>query len=277
MPRAYIVGMSRRQAVGAAVIVGVVSIACSGTEGRARSTTAVSWSSPATRQPPTTPTTATATTTTTVAPTTTVAGWRRFPLTSVAPPAGTPVLRRIDTTDPVVFITIDDGYTRDPRVPDLLAEHGATATLFPVSGAVRADGQYFARFVELGGTVNSHTVHHDHLPDLDQATQSREVCGAARSIADSLGAAGQFFRPPYGEWNSDTVAAARSCRLRAVVLWSVSVNNGLIATQGGAVKAGDIILMHFREELYTDLQAVFAELDRLGLGVARLEDYLPAA
>lgn len=101
--------------------------------------------------------------------------------------------------------------------------------------------------------------------------------GAAQSIANSLGGVGPFFRPPYGEWNSDTVAAARSCRLRAVVLWSVSVNKGFIATHGGPIKTGDIILMHFREELYTDLQAVFAELDRLGLSVARLEDYLPAA
>lgn len=221
------------------------------------------------------PTTTTAVTTTAVT-TTTVTGWQRFPIDEVEPTTGTPVLRRVDTTDPVVFITIDDGYSRDPRVPDLLAEHGATATLFPVSGVVRAEPEYFGRFLALGGTVNSHTIYHDHLPDLDPATQRREICGAAQSIANNLGEVGPFFRPPYGEWNSDTVRAARSCRLRAVVLWSVSVNKGLIATHGGPVKAGDIILLHFREELYTDLQALFAELDRLGLSVARLEDYLPA-
>jgi peptidoglycan/xylan/chitin deacetylase (PgdA/CDA1 family) len=31
-----------------------------------------------------------------------------------------PVLTRIDTTDPVVFITIDDGSDKDPRVLDVL-------------------------------------------------------------------------------------------------------------------------------------------------------------
>lgn len=275
--------MSRRRALGAAVMATMTLAACSGGEGDNGGGAAIS--PPPTTSPPSTTartattvrSTSTTSSTTSSTASTTVAGWRRFPLTSVAPPAGTPVLRRIDTTDRVVFITIDDGYSRDPRVPDLLAEHGATATLFPVSGVVRADPQFFARFLELGGTVNSHTVYHDHLPNLDAATQRREVCGAAQSIANSLGGVGPFFRPPYGEWNSDTVAAARSCRLRAVVLWSVSVNKGFIATHGGPIKTGDIILMHFREELYTDLQAVFAELDRLGLSVARLEDYLPAA
>ncbi len=90
-----------------------------------------------------------------------------------------------------------------------------------------------------------------------------------------MGAVGPYLRPPYGEWNSDTVAAARSCRLRAVVLWSVSVGHGAIAAPAGSIRAGDIILLHFRDDLYTDLVTVFAQLDQLGLSVARLEDYLP--
>ena len=213
---------------------------------------------------------------TTATTTTTIADWRRFPIGPVDPRPGTPVLRRIDTTDPVVFLTIDDGYTRDPRIADLLAEHGATATLFVVSGVARQDPDYFRAFVDLGGTVNSHTIHHDHLPTLDLATQQHEVCDATKSIERNVGTAGPYFRPPYGEWNSDTVQAARRCRLRAVVLWSVSVNHSVIVAPGGSIRAGDILIFHFRDDLYTDLVTVFAELDRLGLSVARLEDYLPA-
>lgn len=208
--------------------------------------------------------------------TTTTLAWQRFPTTSPQRPSQR-VIRSIDTTDPVVFLTIDDGFTRDPRIPELLAEHGATATLFVVPAAVKADPAYFARFIELGGSVNSHTVHHDLVEGMPEAEQRREICNAAKRLGDLLGTpAGHYFRPPYGEWDSASVRAARSCGLDRVVLWDVSVNEGQIVRLGGAVQAGDILILHFREELYTDLEAVFAELDRLGLSVARLEDYLPA-
>ena len=258
------------------MLAGVLA-ACSGEGGEtaATTTTAVTTTTaaPTTLAPTTTaaPTTIATTTTSTTLP------WQRYPIGPLEVHEGTAVLRRIETTDPVVFLTIDDGFTRDPRVPDLLAERGATATLFIVASSVRDDPAYFQRFVDLGGTVNSHTIHHDHLKALDYRTQAKEVCGGATAIAKvHNGVSGPFFRPPFGEWNSDTVRAARSCGLRDVVLWSVSVNHSTIVTYGGPIKPGDILIFHFRDDLYTDLLTVFAELDRLGLTVARLEDYLPA-
>ena len=239
---------------------------------------AVSSTAPATTMPAitTTSTTLRNTTSSSSTSTTTTLAWQRFPLTPPAAPTGR-VIRRIETTDPVVFLTIDDGYTRDQRIPQLLAEHGATATLFIMPAAIRDDPAYFAEFVALGGTVNSHTLHHDHLIGMSEADQRREICHSQELITERLGSpVGPYFRPPYGEWDSATLRAAEHCGIDHVVLWDISVNDGQLYAPSGTIQPGDILILHFRAELYTDLEAVFAELDRLGLSVARLEDYLPA-
>ena len=224
----------------------------------------------------TTSTSSTTSSTTSVPPPRTV----HYPTTPVTPlPRGSiQVFSRIDTADPVVFLTLDDGIVRDPRIIPLLAEHGATATLFLNSGPLNLDPEYFQQFIAAGGSVNSHTFQHPNLPQLDLTTQRQQICGMADQIEATYGSAGHFFRPPYGEFDDNTLIAARGCGLRAVLLWRVSLNNGGYQTWGGRpIAAGDIILGHFRDDLYENLVVLFAELDRLGLTVASLEDYLPAA
>ncbi|MDO8388914.1 MAG: polysaccharide deacetylase family protein [Actinomycetota bacterium] len=229
---------------------------------------------------PATAPSSTSTSTTAPAPTTTLAPAPSYPSApvEVLSPQSLHVFSRIDTIDPVVFLTLDDGNVRDPRVVALLAERGATASLFLTAGPLSVDPAYFEQFIVAGGSVNSHTLCHPHLNDLSQEQQQAEICGMVSQIEAAYGSAGYFLRPPYGDYNDATVAAARSCGVRALILWRVTLNNGVIDTWGTSpIHAGDIILTHFRDDLYDNLVVLFAELDRLGLTVAPLEDYLPIA
>jgi 4-hydroxy-4-methyl-2-oxoglutarate aldolase len=45
-------------------------------------------------------------------------------------------------------------------------------------------------------------------------------------------------------------------------------DNWMIHVAVEQAQPGDILILHFRDDLYTDLMTVFAELDRLGLSVA---------
>lgn len=225
-------------------------------------------------------TTTAATTSSSSTTTSTTAPLVHYPSQPATPlPRGSiQVYSRIDTTDPVVFLTLDDGIVRDPRIIELLAQHDATATLFLNSGPLSLDPAYFRQFIDAGGTANSHTFQHPHLPELGQDDQRQQICGMAQQIEATYGSAGYFFRPPYGEFDDNTLIAARSCGLRALLLWRVSLNGGSFQTWGNRpIAAGDIVLGHFRDDLYDCLVTLFAELDRLGLRVARVEDYLPAA
>lgn len=226
-------------------------------------------------------------TTTTLAPTTTqptttttVLDWQQYPVGTVLPLPARSITEfsRVDTTDPVVFLTMDDGFVRDPAVPQLLADHHAPVTLFLIGGSLAADPEYFRSILALGGSLNSHTLRHAYLPNMDEAAQQAEICGMRDQITQTFGSAGWFFRPPRGEYTDATFPAARSCGIRALIMWRVTVSDGVINTWGDApIHAGDIILVHFVKSTVDSLNVLFAELDRLGLTVARLEDYLPAA
>lgn len=220
----------------------------------------------------------TTTTSTTSTSTTTTLPWQAFPSGAVEPigPKGgsAPTRNHVETTDPVVFLTIDDGRVRDQRVFDFLLEHHIPATLFLNPGYVRRDPAYFAQFLQLGGSVNSHTRNHPKLDELPYGQQQAEICDAADDLEELVGARGRLMRPPFGDWNGDTQNAAASCGLAAVVLWRASANNGQLAVQGADdLHPGDIILCHFRDDLYGNLQMLLDRVKAEGLTFARLEDY----
>lgn len=236
--------------------------------------------------PPTTTVAATttlpaSTTTTSTTSTTIVPQWQQFPIGPVTPypvpSVGAPVVNRIETTDPVVFLTLDDGIVRDPRILPLLAQHGATATLFLNAGPMAQDPTYFFPFMWIGGTINSHTLNHPKLKGMSLEEQKYQICGDQDVIEYHYGSAGDLFRPPYGEYDNNTLRAAASCGIRAVVNWVDVLWEGHISTIGDKpIRPGDIFLGHFRVDLYDTLVYFFQRLDEQGLRVARLEDYLPA-
>ncbi len=214
--------------------------------------------------------------------TTTTLAWQQFPKAAVQPVfaahGSAPVISHINTTDPVLFLTIDDGIVRDPRVPAFLAEHHIPATLFIVPGAAHQDPGYFEQILALGGSANSHTRHHPDLKGKGVDEQKGEICGGAAAMQATFGSAGHLFRPPYGSWDGTTMRAAAQCGMTAVVVWRASMWDGHIDIQGGGpLRAGDIVIAHFRHDLYDNLVLLVALAQEQGLTLARLEDYLPAA
>ena len=282
--------MTVRCSIGCAMLGAILVAACSAQSQSSMPATVPPSTEPATTQqaatttssavPTTTSalsTTSTAATTTVVASTTTTMPWQRFPLSEVEPlvPGEVITVSKIDTDDPVVFITIDDGFYRDPRVPGLLRDAGAVVNLFPVPGYVDEDPDYFREIAALGGSVNSHTMRHRDLRGLSLAAQVDEICSSMDYLRSVFGSAGPFVRPPWGVWDGNTAQAVAQCGGVAIVSWRVTASEGILSTWGDQpIQRGDIILMHFRPTLYDDLLMVFAHLYGLGLTTARLEDYL---
>ncbi len=52
------------------------------------------------------------------------------------------------------------------------------------------------------------------------------------------------------------------------------MNDGVLRTQGGPLRAGDIILMHFRSDLRMNLEVALDAAQAAGLHPAALEQYL---
>lgn len=101
---------------------------------------------------------------------------------------------------------------KDRKVPATMfmsgrwvAKHGAdTAALLAVP------------FFEIG----THGQTHAHLPLLDRSRQRVEILDAVSLLKSKYGLATILFRPPYGEFNDETVEVARALGQR-LILWNV--------------------------------------------------------
>lgn len=187
-------------------------------------------------------------------------------------PAAT-LLSRVETKDPVVFVTIDDGHTKSKAAQSTLERLGWPVTSFVLSRPFSSDPSYF-QTIGRGSELGNHTVSHKDMKTLSYKAQKREICGAQSAFRQKSGATPFMFRPPYGRFNQATLKAAAACGVSHVLLWKVVASDGRIVTQGGPVRRGDIILLHYVKSLDKSLRALDTELRSLGLRPAPLGEYL---
>ncbi|WP_338677218.1 polysaccharide deacetylase family protein [Streptomyces sp. SCSIO 30461] len=196
---------------------------------------------------------------------------------------GIPVISDIPVKDKVVFITVDDGAEKDPEFLTMMKELKVPFSMFLTDSAISSDYGYFDRLRKLGNGVHNHTLTHPDLRTLDAAAQKREICGQQDKLKARYGTAPRLLRPPYGNWNEDTRAAAMACGAEAIVLWRESMQIKNMQYQRGDKKLhpGDIILAHFRGPsdlkgtTMTEMTAhLLRRIQEQGFTVARLEDYL---
>ncbi|MFH8802289.1 polysaccharide deacetylase family protein [Streptomyces sp. NPDC017936] len=194
-----------------------------------------------------------------------------------------PVISEIPTEEKIVFLTFDDGAEKDPEFVTMMRELRIPFTMFLTDSAVKSDYGYFERLQALGNGVQNHTLTHPNLRTLGASAQKEEICGQQSTLKDRYGTTPRLFRPPYGNWNEDTRAAAASCGVEAIVLWreSMQIKNMQYQSPGKKLRPGDIVLAHFRgpSELkgatMTEMTAnLLRRIQEQGFTVARLEDYL---
>jgi peptidoglycan/xylan/chitin deacetylase (PgdA/CDA1 family) len=193
-----------------------------------------------------------------------------------------PVFTTVPTKERVVFLTIDDGAEKDPELLRMMTELKIPYSAFLSDYVVSDDYGYFKDMQARGVTLNNHTINHRYLPGLSKADQRREICGEQDKIGKYFGKRPTLFRPPYGNYNGDTLRVAASCGIKAVPLWAAEAFPDHMEWRDGDqdLHPGDIILTHFRgdedwEGSMTDMiRQVMKTVTDKGYSVARLEDYV---
>ena len=185
------------------------------------------------------------------------------------------LLYRIETEDPVVFITIDDGYDVQGNGLDLLERWRWPVTSFLLPFNSRDHVPYFQN-VGRKNDIGSHTARHTILKGLSLKKQTAAICDGEKQLMQQFGGTTGFFRPPTGSWDENTLVAAASCGITHVLLWKVSMNGSTMTTWGPPPQRGDIVLIHYVGSLDKSLKRIAWELKKRGLRVARLADYIPA-
>lgn len=207
------------------------------------------------------------------------------------------VWRCVPTTDNVAFICIDDGYLApggDPAeagdfvqneelpVTPFLTFYAATVGGFPpLAPEEQEHVDYLKRFVAPGRGVQCHAKTHADLTGVQNSTppltyaQQLDLITKGKdflSRADMFGLpAPTLFRPPFGRWNNDTRLAAFAAGFKVVVTWT-HVFSDLLAEK--PVTPGSVLLLHFTENLLSQLTVAAAAIEQAGLTPAFIEDYV---
>lgn len=193
-----------------------------------------------------------------------------------------PVFTTVPTKERIVFLTIDDGEEKDPAFLRMMSELKIPYTAFLSDYLVKEDYGYFEQMRDRGAGLHNHTLHHPYLPALSYARQKREICGMQKIMEERYGERPALFRPPYGNYDKNTLRAAKTCGITHVPLWNEEVfaDRWDYREWDRSLHPGDIVLSHFRgrddwkgtmpDMIRRFLNKVTAE----GYAVARLEDYL---
>jgi peptidoglycan/xylan/chitin deacetylase (PgdA/CDA1 family) len=150
-------------------------------------------------------------------------------------------------------LTFDDGPHPEltPRLLDLLAESGVSATFFLIGGEAEKYPAVVRRMKADGHAVGNHSYSHPVRETLSARQAAADVARGSAVLADILGQAPTLYRPPRGK-----VTAGDLWRLwRAgltTVLWNVDPKdyNKPRADpvrdwfRARAITSGDLVLMH---------------------------------
>jgi peptidoglycan/xylan/chitin deacetylase (PgdA/CDA1 family) len=127
---------------------------------------------------------------------------------------------------PGVALTFDlcpvrKGAGFDQALIDYLVEHKIPATFF-MSGkwVTKHDEQVRSLLEHAFFEVGTHGDVHAHLPMHSVAEQREEILGPVRILKTRYGREPTLFRPPYGEYNDDSVNVVKALGLH-FILWNV--------------------------------------------------------
>ncbi|WP_314324908.1 polysaccharide deacetylase family protein [Paenarthrobacter ilicis] len=188
-----------------------------------------------------------------------------------------PVITRIPTQHPVVFLTIDDGNIKTPESVKLMTEYDYPASLFLTKDTIADNPGFFKAFHAQGSLVENHTVSHNinMVRQWGYQQQLNDIAGMQEYAFQQYGRRPALFRPPGGAYSTVMRQAVAAAGLKAIVTWEAKANAGKMDYQvGNSLRPGDIVLMHFRAEFAADLAAFRAAQLAAGLEVVLLEDFL---
>ncbi|MFJ4919932.1 polysaccharide deacetylase family protein [Streptomyces sp. NPDC088725] len=199
-----------------------------------------------------------------------------------AEPGLPPVFTTVPVKDRVVFLTMDDGAEKDPQLLRMMSELKIPYSAFLSDYLINDNFGYFRQMQDRGVVLGNHTLHHPYLPGLSYEEQRDEICDQQRKLTKRYGKAPALFRPPFGNYNGDTLRIAKACGVKAVPLWAAEAfpDHMEWREEDQDLHPGDIILTHFRgrEEWKGSMpdlvRAVMKVITDKGYAVAKLEDYV---
>ncbi|MBU8906669.1 polysaccharide deacetylase family protein [Desertibacillus haloalkaliphilus] len=172
-------------------------------------------------------------------------------------------INQVRPSEHEVVLTFDDGPSRYlDEILDLLQAKVVPALFFWQSRLLH-DQRPWQRVLTEGHKIGSHAHNHKNLVKLDRQQQYEQVKSSVKQIEAITGEPVRYFRPPFGRYNEDTMAAISQLGLTPV-MWDISSYDWelkadpsqIICNVANHVRGGSIILLHELAQTVTVLPEI---------------------
>ena len=169
---------------------------------------------------------------------------------------------------------VTQGSGFDAPLVKFLEEHRVHATFFASGRWIAShDAELRELIAQPFFEIGTHGQAHAHLPTLTPEAQAAEIRGAVQTMAATYGVRATLFRPPYGEYNDDTIRMADAAG-QTVVTWSIVSGDpdpklpasGIVDDVVSRAKNGAVIIFHANGRGWHTSETVPAVYERLVLG-----------
>jgi peptidoglycan/xylan/chitin deacetylase (PgdA/CDA1 family) len=160
-------------------------------------------------------------------------------------------LKKIESFENKVVLTFDDGPSRHLLpILDILKEKSVPAVFFWQSRLFHHKRPW-QRLLNEGHMIGSHAHKHVNLVKLNRDKQSEMIKLGKEILEKGTGQRVQFFRPPFGQYNEETMAILKELKLTPIMWeitsydWQYKMNSEkIVENVVNLVGDGSIILLH---------------------------------
>lgn len=200
------------------------------------------------------------------------------------------MINEIPTLQRAVAITFDDGpnpvYT--PQVLEIFSEAKGKATFFMIGEQMRNHPEVVRQVCDQGHEIGNHTFTHPKLSQLSIEDCLKEIEETEKLIEKMAGQKPVVFRPPYLDYNQDTVSLLQKQRypmIGAVNLdaqdWEQPGVEHILEKSREAVKNGSILIFHDgygdRSQTIEAVRMLVSELTSQGYQLVTVSELLTLA
>lgn len=174
---------------------------------------------------------------------------------------------------PDIFLTFDDGphVSATPAVLKILQDHKIRGTFFLSGQAVERNRSLVSEIGAEGHSIGVHAFNHTRSGAFSRKQSMQEILRTEEAIVNAGARPVKIFRPPFGFFSWNTIAAARMLNYR-LIMWTTLTgdfrdswtDDKVCSTAAAKLSGGAILVFHDNELTKNRIESV---LERVIAGI----------
>ncbi len=192
-------------------------------------------------------------------------------------------ISRVDTSQPVVALTFDDGPhpVNTPRLLALFADEGIKVTFFEIGKNIAPHPELLRAIHAAGHEIGNHSRTHPRLGPMEADAIRSEIADTQAQIKEIIGESPVLFRAPFFDHGAALLAVLDELKLPSITASIVSRDSNKATTSAMILERctqagpGDIVLMHtWSEKTMEVLPEIIRQLKAKGLRFVTVSELL---